>query len=398
MTTYRLFPSTSGPASPTSYTGPFLAGVLFEVTSGGMWFEGYYWWVASTGQSTSAQKFALWNVTGNNAGTLISGSVVTSGTLTAGAWNYVPLTTPIPLALGTTYNACTGFSNSFPDTHDTYLTTGITNGPLSAFSDLGGSSPEQWGNPQGVFSASLGTDPSVHAPFQGSDSANFWMDLSVSDTAPASYSGTYRLWPNNITADSGTQIDSAVNYVVATEFHLSQPCTVSNIWYYSPSGTAQLATACDIWSIDSQSSVAGTASPSWSGAAGSGWVSCPVSATLAAGKYKVSVYNGAATPDGWSAKRLGYWGVDGAAVPIGINGITNGPLYAPNTANASEADIYQGEGQEPGQSIFAVGPPDQYPNLYVDALFQNYWIDLEVAPIPVTATSSIIPVLMNAGM
>ena len=60
--TYRLFPSTNGPSSPVSYSGPFMAGVLFEVTTGGCWFEGYWWWVCPSGQSTSAQKFALWQV------------------------------------------------------------------------------------------------------------------------------------------------------------------------------------------------------------------------------------------------------------------------------------------------------------------------------------------------
>ena len=34
--TYRLFPSTNGPSSPVSYSGPFMAGVLFKVTTGGM--------------------------------------------------------------------------------------------------------------------------------------------------------------------------------------------------------------------------------------------------------------------------------------------------------------------------------------------------------------------------
>ncbi len=33
-----------------------------------------------------------------------------SGPLTAGQWNYVPLATPVPLAIGACYNACTGFS------------------------------------------------------------------------------------------------------------------------------------------------------------------------------------------------------------------------------------------------------------------------------------------------
>ena len=60
--TYRLFPTTSGPSSPVSYTGPFIAGVVFEVTTGGCWLDGYWWWVCPSGQSTAAQKFALWAV------------------------------------------------------------------------------------------------------------------------------------------------------------------------------------------------------------------------------------------------------------------------------------------------------------------------------------------------
>jgi hypothetical protein len=129
-----------------------------------------------------------------------------------------------------------------------------------------------------------------------------------------------------------------------------------------------------VWEISSRELIAGSTSPSWSGAAGSGWISCAFTGvTLPAGQYKVAVYNGAATPVPWSAKQLRYWDIG-----AGQNGITNGPLYAPQLADASTANIYQGSGQEPGQSTFAVGPPNQYPDLYVDGLAQNYWVDAEV--------------------
>ena len=408
MTTYRLFPSTPGPSSPISNAGAFLAGVLFEVTTGGMWFEGYWWWVCPSGQSTSAQKFALWNVTGAGAGTLVPGSVVTSGTLTAGQWNYVPLGTPLQLSLGTTYNACTGFTGSFPDS-DTGTdaansygtgghTSGITNGPLHAFSDQPYSSPEPYGNVQGVFSSTSGSDPSAAMPTGGSNSGNFWMDLQAGDTAPPGYAGSYRLYPSKYDANPATVADLNVNYVVATEIHLSQPCVLDAIWYYSPPGTAQLATSCDIWSpltASTGTSVARSSSPSWSGAAGSGWVSCTFgNVTLPAGTYKVSVFNDNATPDGWSAKdaNTNYW--DAGA---GSAGITNGPLSAPGLAAASTAYVYDGAGggntppfstaggtTEPGQCTFCqpVAPPgpDQYPYLYVDGLAQNYWTDAEVTP------------------
>ena len=87
-------------------------------------------------------------------------------------------------------------------------------------------------------------------PGSGSNSANFWMDLQVSDTAPTGYSGSYRLWPNKWDAAPETTADSAVNYVVATEVHLSQSCTLNNIWYYSPQGVGQLATECGVWDIE----------------------------------------------------------------------------------------------------------------------------------------------------
>jgi hypothetical protein len=363
-----------------SYDGSFLAGVLFEVTAGGMWFQGYWWWVCPAQQSTSAQKFALWNVTGQGSGMVVPGSVVTSGTLTAGQWNWVPLSAPLPLVIGTCYNTCTGFTGGFPETSDQFGSGdpyggGIVNGPLSAYSDSSGSLPSPFGTNQGAFSTA-GTDPSLQMPVWGSNSDNFWVDFQVSDSAPAGYSGSYRLWPTTYDASPETAIDDAVNYVVATEVHLSQACAVNNIWYYSPTGAGQLATECGIWDISTGKLVATNNSPSWSGSAGSGWISCAFTdVILPAGKYKVAVYNGTATPEPWSAKQLSYWDTG-----AGRNGITNGPLYAPQLTDAALADIYQGSGQEPGQSTFAVGPPNQYPNLYVDGLAQNYWVDMEVTP------------------
>jgi len=404
MATYRLFPSTNGPSSPTAYAGNYLAGVVFEVTKGGMWLNGYYHWVPAGGD-TVARKFALWNVTAANAGSLISSATVTSGTLTAGQWNYVALGTPVPLSIGTAYVACTGWVavNGFPSTNNSFgsgntYSAGITNGPLAAFSDTGGTAAEPYGTSQGLFSSTLGSDPSVHMPNAGSNSANFWMDVQVSTAGPGGYSGSYRLYPNKQDANPATVADSSVNYVVATEIRLSQACTLNKIWYYSPSGTAQLATSADIWSIlgaDSGSITAGTNSPSWSGAAGSGWVSCSFTSTvLPAGSYKVSVYNNAGSPDGWSAKdaETNYWGTGGA----GVNGITWGPLYAPGLAAASSAYNFNGSdgGSTPpftdgtilaGQCTFAQSGTNIYPYLYVSGLAQNYWADMEVTPAAATS-------------
>src|SRR5438477_11752787 len=99
MATYRLFPSTSGPSAPVSYSGPFMAGVLFKVTTGGMWLDGYWWWVCPTGQPTGPQQFALWAVYNGGVGALVPASTVTSGVLTAGQWHVGPLAAPVRLAL-----------------------------------------------------------------------------------------------------------------------------------------------------------------------------------------------------------------------------------------------------------------------------------------------------------
>ena len=141
MTTYRLMDGTSGrpgngPAAAVSYSGDFLAGIAFQVTAQNHWLEGFWWWVCDSGQQTDAQSFALWQVTNTDTGLLVDGSMVTSGTLTAGAWNYVELATPIPLSSGIPYVAATGYLSTagFPNTNgqfgpgDTY-NAGVTNGP-----------------------------------------------------------------------------------------------------------------------------------------------------------------------------------------------------------------------------------------------------------------------------
>lgn len=415
MTTYRLMDGVAGrpgngPSSPTSYSGAFLAGIVFGVTQGGMWLEGYWHWVP-TGGDTVARKFCLWQMTsGTPTETLVPDSTVTSGTLTADAWNYIPLPAPVPVAIGTQYVAATGWESvsGFPDTANQFASgdpyvAGITNGPLVAWSDgtAGGTNNGPYPFPQGLF-GTAGTDPTVNMPGTGSDSANFWVDVQVSDTAPYGYAGSCRLWPGKYDTNADTVADLAVNYNVGTEFRLAQPCTVNNIWYYSPSGTSQLATAAHIWTVTSGglggAIVAGTSSPSWSGAAGSGWVSCPVGQVIPAGDYRVAVWNDAASPDQWSAKdaTTDYW-----RAGYGASGITSGPLYAPPLADASLAYNYNNNagGTPPysdgttlqGQSVFGQSTsagPEPVPWLFApvdtpDAgSTQNYWVDVEVTPIP----------------
>lgn len=305
--------------------------------------------------------------------------------------------------------AAIGCNGSFPDTNSFWANGSIANGPLYAFgtaqadggtSYYNGGTAEPWGVHQGCFSTA-GSDPSTTIPMSASGTDNFWVDVQISDTAPAGYPGSYRLWPNLAAADAVTGIDDNQPYILATEIHLSQSCDVNWVWFYSPSVATSLPTAIDIWSIGSPgtggTNVATNAAPSWltsagsAASAGDGWIKASIgSVTLPAGQYKVSVYDANGSGGSWGAKRLSYWGVqtgNDAQSAIGINGITTGPMFAPATASAATSFSYGNETQtEPGQSTFQVGPPNQYPNLYVGAnspggdLFQNYWVDLEVTP------------------
>lgn len=451
MTTYRLWPSTNGGALVSYGPGNFIAAVQFAVKGGGNWLTGYHWWVPSGGD-TGPVKCALWSVAvpSGGGGTVVPGSTVTSGTLTASAWNFIPLASPLQLApgwdtnsstSGSIYQAQIGWSasNGFPDTNGYWGSggagqAGISNGPLLAYSGSSGTASllPYTAPSQGLFSVA-GTDPA--AVFAGSTSGvdNFWVDVEVSDTAPAGYSGSYRLWPNKWDANAGTTGDAAVNYTVATEFSLSAACTLNNIWYFSPAAATTLATRADVWRVSDGANMASVTSPSWKTIAGSSatagvsggamgqWLRAAPSAgvTLPAGDYRVSVYNSAGSTDSaWSAKDAGtdYWGQ--TLTGAGSGGITNGPLSAPGYAGASAGFKFGGAGTDTppwstggtaaphAQSVFYEPPANTgaagFPQLYAAVggssnQTQNYWVDVEVTPLAVSSAASEIP-LVPPGM
>jgi len=379
---YRLFPSTNGPSSLASYSATFEPGVVFEVTAGGTWFEGYWWWVAPSGQSTASQEFVLWSMNNGVNGTIVPGSTVSSGTLTPGQWNYIPLQAPIGLTIGTAngptsgtavYVACTSFTGNFPQTSGEFNSSGsynagITNGPLTAYSDTSGTAPSPFAMPQGVFGVGSAT---AAPPVSGYGSSNFWMDVQVSTTPPAGAS--YRIWPGfpyipgSISIDTGQQ-------TTGTEFWLSESCTVDNIWFYSPPGAGVLPSRCGIFSVATQTEISGSdnSSPSWQvpggGAAspGDGWVYCSYSAAgvvLPTGKYKVCIYTSGGSE--FYQENVYYF----SAGP-GKSNIVNGPLTCPSTSNASS----------PGNSTYQDGPWS-YPDTFdYNDNGENRWIDIEVTP------------------
>lgn len=388
MGTFRLFSSTNGPSTPVSYSGDFLAGILFCVTSNS-WFDGYWWWVCPSGQSTAPQKFALWQLTGPGQGNLIPGSVVTSGPLTAGQWNYVPVPTPLQLSIGNLsglgaamYEAATGFTGGFPDTSSQFgagdpYATGITSGPLFAYSDQGASAPCQASATsfQGSFGVS-GTDPSVNLPAQGSNSSNFWMDVQVSDTAPAGYAGSYRLWPNYPTVFPPQNGIDTEAQTLGTQFSLSEACTLDNVWFYSPPYAQDLPASTQIWDATTQTLVSGTNLPAtWSGGLASGWIAnsyASAGIVLPAGNYIATIYYGGGKV--FYTESRGYFGsFEGAPGPA-ANGMSNGPLSSPSTAHAVNPPG--------GNSCYYIGGSGPtYPDAW-DAMDggESRWVDVEVTP------------------
>jgi hypothetical protein len=402
MTSYRLMDGVSGrPGVGSSGTQPPASGFAFsggnpefgchfKVTSGA-WLEGYWWWCAASTQDTGAVKFILWqnNSNGNaqtgNFPVTVPGSAVTSGTLTAGAWNYTALPSPLALTPGTPYCAavCYAASAGFPRTTDQFgaaepYAAGITNGPLFAFPS---GSALAWSMPQQSYAFPGTADPASGMPTNNNQDNLFWIDIQVTDTPPPG--ATYRAFPNLPQSANG-QAGSGV-YTVATQFRLSQACSVAKLWHYSPAGSSQLPTECGVWRESDQTLAAGThlSAPSWknsSGAAanpGDGWIyAVYTGVTLPAGNYRVSSFcaNGGAGGGAgnlWFSYSYGYWSTD-FAQNFGQGGVTTGPLYVPDNASASA----------PGQSLYDQSGVFAYPATYnAGQDSENHWVDLEVTPV-----------------
>lgn len=383
MATYRLWPSTNGPPTPISTANNDVFNTGFKVTQWGLWLYGYFYWVADGSQPTGPQKFCLWAMTSTNVGALVPGATVTSSALfTAGQWNFVALPVPVPLSSQFAYRMATGLTGNFPFTSGYWGTAGpgvngITNGPLTAYSDVtgnGGTVPDPFNDNQSTFSSAVGNDPTVSPVGATSSSFNAWIDVLVSTTPPPGAS--YRLFPN-MPVPYTLGPDTADNFTLGIEHILSQPCLLNKIWFYS--AHAQLPTRTGVWSVPGASLLAATdnPSPSWSGPAGSGWVSVAYNGVvLPAGRYKTTVFNGAGVPAIWNDSTALYW-----STGAGAGGITSGPLSAPDSAHADS----------PGQSSFHQGASFAFPDTNAGPF--NYWVDLEVTPLD-APSSSIVPALL----
>lgn len=149
-------------------------------------------------------------------------------------------------------------------------------------------------------------------------------------------------------------------YTLGIQFTVSQPGTLTAIWFFSASGAVDLPSQIALFSVSGRSLVTSQAA-SWSGAAGSGWVraafTSPPQLTGGA-SYKACILHG---PGGnFYASTAHYW--DSGS---GSAGISSGPLSAPNNA-----------GGDGGQDTFNAGAALTYPLSVGSA--SNYWIDPEI--------------------
>jgi hypothetical protein len=170
---------------------------------------------------------------------------------------------------------------------------------------------------------------------------------------------------DTIVSDSGT-------YTLGMQFTLSAPATLTGIWFYSASGASFLPVGCAVYQMTATSAgttVAGSVnlSPSWSGAAGSGWVKCAYGSgpVLAASTvYKVTILKD--TSNLVYSATAHYW--DGGGP--GNLGLTSGIITTPNNA-----------GGDQGQDTFHSGSVDFSNSAYPDNSFNatNYWVDVEVS-------------------
>lgn len=175
MGTYRIWPSTNGPASVVGDTTAYTLGTEFYVTAL-VDFTGYWWW-CTPGADTSAKTCGLWQVVTATTGTPVAGAGAVSGPLTQGAWNWIPAAAPVQLTENQRYRAGilgTSGTNWYGATPGAFPAD-IVHGPLTA-----PSTANAVGNVQGGYN-----QQSVLAipAFTNGSGPSYWLDVQVVDSA-----------------------------------------------------------------------------------------------------------------------------------------------------------------------------------------------------------------------
>jgi len=191
---------------------------------------------------------------------------------------------------------------------------------------------------------------------------------------------TYTIFGQAITGPVTLQANANV-FTLGMEFEVSRTMALTGVWWYSAKSTdgsgpaTLLPDDSGVWvntGAGTGTSFAHHATASWSGAAGSGWVKDSYPGTdllLSGSKYIVAVARATAvnfwfTEDNFAGS---YW-TSGAGAP-GSNGITNGPLSAPNVTNALATS---------SQAPFVAGTW-AYPNGTGGNTGFNFYVDVEVS-------------------
>ncbi len=191
------------------------------------------------------------------------------------------------------------------------------------------------------------------------------------------YLTNYTLFSQGAT---GSSLASDANpYTMGVEFSVSTACTLTAIWFYSASGAAVLPGTIALYAV-SGTSLVHSEPATWSGAAGSGWVSASFSSPPAlstSANYKACVFQGASS--NWYSATAHYW--DSGA---GSGGITSGPLTAPNNA-----------GTDVGQDSFSNEGALSYPDGSFNA--GNYWVDPQVTTASAPSTGSAYVAFMGSS-
>lgn len=143
------------------------------------------------------------------------------------------------------------------------------------------------------------------------------------------------------------------------QFSVSSAQTASGIWFYTPSGATALPDSIGIF--DTNGSLAQLQVPSWSGAAGTGWVLATFNApiTLATSTQYVAAFHMPFSSGFWNVTDSTYWS-SGA----GASGITSGPITAPGNGAAVH-----------GQNSYVSGTQIGFPTTSLAG--NNIWMDIQ---------------------
>ncbi len=203
-------------------------------------------------------------------------------------------------------------------------------------------------------------------PSTGGGTLNWFLDVEVT-TIP--YTASYTLH-NQSTSGYSPEPDT-IPYTLGVQFSVSQACALAGIWFYSPGDVGGVPTDCVVWNANTQAQIPGThvSSVVWTvnPAKQGDWVKCAYdgSVTLQPSvNYVASVFYADIGSVQWFGGFGNFWGSGGP----GQNGITNGPLTAPNNAGAVN-----------GQAPYSASSTLAFPSTNFSN--DDWGVDVEVIPV-----------------